>query len=40
MHIDKANGFFYHPDKINNPKEREIDYNSIEDYFRTVSLIF
>jgi hypothetical protein len=36
MLIDKANGFFFHPDKITNPKENEIDYESIENYFRTV----
>lgn len=40
MLIDKANGYFYHPDKVTNPKEKEIDYDSIEDYFRTVNYYF
>ena len=37
MQIDKANGYFYDPDKVNNPKEMEIDYESVEKYFETVN---
>ena len=37
MQVDKANGYFFNPEKLNNPKEREIDYDFIENYFRTVS---
>lgn len=33
MKIDKANGYFLEPEKINNPKEKEIDYEFIENYF-------
>lgn len=39
MMIDKGNGYFYDSQKMQNPKEREIDYDSIENYFRTVFMI-
>jgi hypothetical protein len=37
MLVDKSNGYFYDPEKLSNAKEREIDYDFIENYFRTVS---
>lgn len=30
MMIDKSNGYFYHPEKVKNKKEQEIDYEQIE----------
>ncbi len=38
MQIDKGNGFFYDSEKMNNPKETEIDYEAVERYMDTVSL--
>ena len=38
MLIDKANDFFYDPEKINNPKEAEIDYEAIERYVECVRI--
>ena len=37
--IDEANGYFYDPQKVTNPKEMEIDYESIKDYFEHVSIL-
>lgn len=39
MMIDKGNGYFYDSEKMKNKKEREIDYDFIENYFRTVTII-
>lgn len=36
MRIDKSNGYFYDAEKVKNPKEREIDYEFIQNYFETV----
>ena len=33
MQIDKANGYFYDPEKTSNPKEMEIDYDSVREYY-------
>ena len=35
MKIDKGNGYFYHPDKQENEKEKQIDYEAIENYFQS-----
>jgi hypothetical protein len=40
MKIDKGCGYFLDPEKVNNPKEREIDYEFIENYFCSVSFWF
>jgi len=39
MLVDKSNGYFHDPEKVKNPKEREIDYEAIEDYFRTEGIM-
>ena len=37
--IDEANGYCYDPQKVTNPKEMEIDYESIKDYFEHVMIL-
>lgn len=32
MRIDESNGYFHDPQKLSNPKEMEIDYESLRDY--------
>ena len=38
MQVDKGNGFFFDPEKLNNPKEMEIDYEAVERYMDTVRI--
>ncbi len=37
MLLDKANGYFHDPQKTSNPKEMEIDYESVQNYIESVS---
>lgn len=39
MQMDQANGYFYDPQKVANPKEMEIDYESLKEYFEHEALI-
>lgn len=39
MQMDQANGYFYHPQKVANKKEMDIDYESLRNYFEHEALI-
>jgi hypothetical protein len=39
MLMDQANGFFHDPQKVTNPKEMEVDYESLRDYIEHEALI-
>lgn len=40
LQLDRGNGFFYDPEKVNNPKEMEIDYEAVERYIESVRNLF
>ena len=33
LHLDSTNGYFHDPQKVTNPKEMEIDYEAVKDYY-------
>jgi len=37
--IDKANGYFYAPERIRNKKELEIDYDNLNEYFQSEGVM-
>lgn len=39
MKLDQANGYFLDPQKVNNPKEMEIDYESLKDYYEHEAIM-
>ena len=39
MQLDQANGYFYDPQKLKNPKETEIDYERLKDYMEHDALM-
>lgn len=39
MKLDQANGYFLDPQKVSNPKEMEIDYESLKDYYEHEAIM-
>lgn len=39
MKLDEANGYFLDPQKVSNPKEMEIDYESLKDYYEHEAIM-
>lgn len=37
--IDKANGYFYTPERMKNKKEQEIDYDNLNEYFASEGVM-
>ena len=33
LQLDTTNGFFHDPQKVSNPKEMDIDYEAVKDYY-------
>ena len=39
MKLDQANGYFLDPQKVQNAKEMEIDYESLKDYYEHEAIM-
>jgi hypothetical protein len=39
MKIDKANSFYSQPTRLENPKETQLDYEAVEQYFDSSEAI-